>query len=260
MVMVTGGTGFIGSHLVEALCAQGEGVRCLVRRASFRKHPSSPPAGAELAYGDLLSGEGLDEALAGADTVIHLAGVTKALTAADYYAGNSRATEKLATAIARHGVRLVHVSSLAAIGPSRDGVPVEEDAEPHPLTPYGKSKLEAERIVRELVPNAVIARPPVVYGPRDTGVFQVLQSISRGLVCKDSGRREVFQRDLRQGLGGRPARGGPRSLRPGPSLLSGACEDRFLERSGRCGGERNAASPTHPDGSRPGGVRCRLLC
>ena len=54
----------------------------------------------------------------GVDTVIHLAGVTKALHAADYYAGNVRATEKLARALAGRGLRLVHVSSLAAIGPA----------------------------------------------------------------------------------------------------------------------------------------------
>ncbi len=103
------------------------------------------------------------------------------------------ATENLARAVARRrGVRLVHVSSLAAIGPSLDGAPVAEDAEPHPLTHYGKSKLEAERIVKELVPDAVIVRPPVVYGPRDTDVFQFLRSISKGLVVQIAGGERWF--------------------------------------------------------------------
>lgn len=204
MVLVTGGTGFIGSHLVEALCAQGAPVRCLIRRSS-RKYLSQPPAEAELVYGDLLSGAGLDEALEGVDTVIHLAGVTKALAAADYYAGNAKATENLAQGVARRrGIRLVHVSSLAAIGPSLDGVPVNEDAEPHPLTHYGKSKLKAERIVKELVADAVIVRPPVVYGPRDTDVFQFLRSVSKGLVLRIAGGERYFSaiyvKDLVGGL------------------------------------------------------------
>ena len=97
----------------------------------------------ETVYGDLAIGAGIAEALRGADAVIHLAGVTKALRVEDYYTGNVRATEQLAHAMAGQGIRLVHVSSLAAIGPSAAGVPLAEDAEPHPLTHYGKSKLAA---------------------------------------------------------------------------------------------------------------------
>ena len=78
MVLVTGGTGFIGSHLVETLCAQGEAVRCLIRRSS-RKYLSQPPAEAELVYGDLLSGAGLDEALEGVDTLFYKSGKPRIL-------------------------------------------------------------------------------------------------------------------------------------------------------------------------------------
>jgi nucleoside-diphosphate-sugar epimerase len=201
MILVTGGTGFIGSHLLEKLSALGEPVRCLLRRKAV---PRRLPASVEAAYGDLTSGEGVEEAVRGADTVIHLAGVTKALAAGDYYAGNARATEMLARALAGRAVRLVHVSSLAAIGPSRDGAPVDEDAQPRPLTNYGKSKLEAERIVRALAPDAVIVRPPVVYGPRDTDVFQMLRSISKGWVLEIAGGERwfsaIYVKDLVEGL------------------------------------------------------------
>jgi nucleoside-diphosphate-sugar epimerase len=171
------------------------------------------PAGIEAAYGDLTSGEGVEEAVRGADTVIHLAGVTKALAARDYYTGNVRATETLLRALAGRAIRLVHVSTLAAIGPSRDGTPVDEDAQPRPLTHYGKSKLEAERTVRALAPGAVIVRPPVVYGPRDTGVLQVLRSISKGWMLEIAGGERwfsaIYVADLVEGLLVAATRGAP---------------------------------------------------
>jgi len=201
MILVTGGTGFIGSHLLDKLSALGEPARCLLRR---KARPRRLPAGIEAAYGDLTSGEGLEEAVRGADTVIHLAGVTKALAARDYYAGNVRATETLLRALAGRTIRLVHVSTLAAIGPSADGKPVDEDAQPRPLTHYGKSKLEAERVVRALAPDAVIVRPPVVYGPRDTDVFQMLRAISKGWMMEIGGGERwfsaIYAGDLVEGL------------------------------------------------------------
>ena len=201
MILVTGGTGFIGRHLLDKLSALGEPARCLLRRQA---RPRRLPAGIEAAYGDLTRGEGVEEAVRGADTVIHLAGVTKALATRDYYAGNVRATETLLRALAGRAVRLVHVSTLAAIGPSRDGTPVDEDAQPHPLTHYGKSKLEAERTVRALAPDAVIVRPPAVYGPRDIDIFQVLRSISKGWMLEIAGGERWFSAiyvgDLVEGL------------------------------------------------------------
>jgi nucleoside-diphosphate-sugar epimerase len=201
MILVTGGTGFIGSHLVEFLHGSGEPIRCLVRSKSRAR---VLPQGVEIVEGDLLTGAGLPEALRDADSVIHLAGITKALSAADYYDGNARATESLARAAQGRDFRFVHVSSLAAIGPSRGNRAVEEDDEPHPLTHYGRSKLEAERIVRALLPEAVIVRPPVVYGPRDTDVFQLLKSISRGFVLEIAGGERwfsaIYVKDLVQGI------------------------------------------------------------
>ncbi len=201
MILVTGGTGFIGKHLLERLRASGEPVRALVRQKSG---PRKLPAGVEIVPGDLTSGEGLPQALADAGTVIHLAGVTKALSTADYYAGNVRATETLLRAMAGSAARLVHVSSLAAAGPSPDGIPLREDAPERPVTHYGKSKLEAERLVRRHSPDAIIVRPPVVYGPRDTDVFQLLKSISRGLVLEIAGGERrfsaIYVEDLVDGL------------------------------------------------------------
>jgi nucleoside-diphosphate-sugar epimerase len=158
----------------------------------------------DIACADLSRGNGLGEALAGVETVIHLAGAIKALRRNEYYTANVKATESLARASAARGIRFVHVSSLAAMGPSPDGRPIAEDAEPRPITTYGKSKLEAERVVRMLAPDAVIVRPPVVYGPRDTGVFEVLKPISKGWALEIAGGERwfsaIYVRDLVQGL------------------------------------------------------------
>jgi nucleoside-diphosphate-sugar epimerase len=197
MTVVTGGAGFIGSHLIEKLAAAGEAVRALVRRNI------DLPRGVEAVSCDLSTGD-LTAVLRGADTVIHLAGVTKAIHSADYYTGNVRLTENLVRALAGRDVRFIHVSSLAAIGPSPDGKPVTEDAEPWPISHYGMSKLEAERVVRRWTPDAVIVRPPVVYGPRDRDVLQLLKSIAKGVVMEISGGERrfsgIYVKDLCDGL------------------------------------------------------------
>jgi nucleoside-diphosphate-sugar epimerase len=212
VILVTGGTGFIGSHLLDRLADAGEPVRALVRPNSARPttapRKTALPRGVEAVSGDLATGEGLDEAARGADTIIHIAGVLKALTPDDYYRGNTRATENLARVAARarggRGTGFIHVSSLAVCGPSPADGSVDEDSETRPLTHYGKSKLEAERIVRSLLPQAVIVRPPVVYGPRDTGVFPFLKSISRGVELRIAGGERwfsaIYVRDLVDGI------------------------------------------------------------
>jgi len=202
-VLVTGATGFIGSHLVERLVALGASVRCLVRRTS---RLGALPHGVELACGELAAAEGLEAAVRGVALVFHVAGVTKALRAEEFYRGNARATENLLRALGEDCRRLVHVSSLAAVGPSPDRRPLSEDAPPRPITYYGRSKLEAERAVlaSPLAGRAVIVRPPVVYGPRDTDVLEVFRLIARGWMPSvgdaDAAFSVIYVADLVDGL------------------------------------------------------------
>ncbi len=197
-VLVTGATGFIGSQLVERLLPMSGRVRCLVRRTSSLRY--LPASEVELVYGDLAGGAGVREAVSGVDAVFHLAGVTKALSPADYYAGNLRASENLARACV--GVsRFIHVSSLAAAGPGEN---VTEEADARPVSHYGRSKLGSERAVRRFLAEAVIVRPPVVYGPRDTDVYRLLRAAARGINLR-IGREErwfsiIYVKDLVEGL------------------------------------------------------------
>jgi nucleoside-diphosphate-sugar epimerase len=130
--------------------------------------------------------------------------VTTAIDPEGYYRGNVRATANLARASAITGARFVLVSSLAACGPCAGGDAVNEETAPAPVGDYGKSKLEGELEARALIPEAVIVRPPVVYGPRDTGVYGILKAISRGIAPRIGGGERwfsmVYVDDLVDGL------------------------------------------------------------
>lgn len=168
--LVTGASGFVGGALAKHLSSRGYDVTVLVRRTS-KRDALEKIAGLKFAIGDLLSGEGLDEAVAGVDAVMHLAGVTKARTAEEYQRGNADGTRRLCAAMAQlpKPPRMVFCSSLAAAGPTTRGKPKTEADDPAPISIYGRSKLGAEMAVRAFADKlpAIIVRPPVVYGPGD---------------------------------------------------------------------------------------------
>jgi nucleoside-diphosphate-sugar epimerase len=181
-VLVTGGHGFVGSHLVARLLESGARVRCLVRS------PSAAAAFAglevEIAHGDLRTGAGLRAACAGVEGVFHLAALTRALSRREMWATNAAGTARLAGAAARAGLsgRFVFCSSLSAVGPSASGEPLTEDAPARPLGWYGESKAAAERhlLERRWPFEVSVVRPPAVYGPRDRDFLSLFQGVARG--------------------------------------------------------------------------------
>jgi len=180
-VLVTGGTGFIGLHLVEALIRRGERVRCLVRSSS-RTEPMAK-LGVELAAAELDNAAAVRAALSGIDVVYHVAGIIRAFRTADFYRVNEQGAAQIAAACADQAQppRLVLVSSIAAAGPCRLGQIRRESDPPAAISHYGRSKLAAERSAERFAANVplTVVRPSIVFGPRDTGFVQVIQSIKR---------------------------------------------------------------------------------
>jgi nucleoside-diphosphate-sugar epimerase len=180
-VLVTGASGFLGSHIAEQLAEAGHSVVALVRKSSNTKHLSSL-RGLELATGTVEDAASVRAAMKGIDAVIHSAGLVKARDEAEFHHINVDGTRNLLDAareVAPGLRRFVFVSSLAAVGPSLDGKPVAAD-NARPVTHYGRSKLAAERLVRDAkdqLPVTVI-RPPMIYGPRDNESFAFFQSVS----------------------------------------------------------------------------------
>lgn len=201
-VLVTGGTGFTGSHLVEALLAEGLPVRCTVRRTSNLRWIQELPV--DRVTVDVRSPEGLEEALSGVSVVVHAAGVTRAASDAEYFRVNAEGTQSLAEAAEAAGVqRFVLVSSLAARGP--DPGPDNPRSGERPASPYGESKLAAERRLFQVAARSsgsmrpVILRPGGIYGPRDEDSLNLFRLARSGVLPVPSSRgrlQPVFVRDV----------------------------------------------------------------
>jgi nucleoside-diphosphate-sugar epimerase len=182
--LVTGATGFIGSHLANALVKKGFAVTCLVRNTSNLSYLED--LNVRLVKGDCSQKESLYEAVEGVDYVFHLAGLTKACSEAAFVEANVSGTGNMLRAVLEKNSglkRFVYISSLAAAGPSKDGVPLKEDCSAVPVSLYGKSKLAGEQLVMEHM-NAVpivVVRPPAVYGPRDKDMLVFFKMVKAGV-------------------------------------------------------------------------------
>jgi dihydroflavonol-4-reductase len=190
-VLVTGGTGFIGSHLVEALLARGDEVRCLVRDGR-RLGWLAGLSRVEVRLGDLSDPIRLQAEVTGCDLVFHLAGLTKARSSQEFIQANAEGPGNLTQACLAASPppgRLIHLSSLGVLGPKPSPVAATEADTPRPVSVYGRSKLEGERRVLEARQVLWVAaiRPPVVYGPRDRGMWTFARWVARGVLPMPGG-------------------------------------------------------------------------
>lgn len=160
---LTGITGFVGGHLLEAALAAGHSVRALVRR------PQPPRAGVEWVEGALDAPAALARLCEGAEAVIHVAGAINAPTRAAFFAANADGTAALLVAAQAAGVpRFVQVSSLAAREPG--------------LSDYGASKAAADAHASAAPLSTAIVRPPAVYGPGDRETLALFKLARGGIV------------------------------------------------------------------------------
>jgi len=185
-VLITGATGFVGSHVADAMLHRGHAVRYVARATSNHQWMKNKPA--ECVDGSLYDVDSLRAAVTNVDIVIHVAGLTAARNEAEFLKGNRDATVNLLDAIKRFnpGIkRYVHVSSLAVSGPSADEEhPITEEMPMRPITAYGRTKMAAEEVVNShmnVIPSTII-RPPAVYGQRDTAILTFFQTVQRGLM------------------------------------------------------------------------------
>ncbi len=180
-VLVTGGTGFVGRHLIDALLGRGDTVTALVRNAAKGKDLAG--RGVRLVSGDLSDTDALRNAARGQEVIYHAAGLVAARDEAEFLAVNRDGTARLAAAAAvTSHARIVLVSSRAAAGPASRGSRLLGEEPARPVTAYGRSKLAGEAAVRAGKLPWTIVRPPTVYGPGDREMLRVFRASRLGLM------------------------------------------------------------------------------
>jgi len=183
--VVTGATGLVGSHLVDLLLEKGHIIKCITRKTSNLRWLKDKPV--EIFDSGLYDKEKLKKILEGADYLYHVAGVVKSKTPEGYFKGNVDTARNLLDVLLQVNPnikRVLMVSSQTACGPSLSGVHCTEKTLPHPITNYGRSKYEAERLAGTYMDKLpiTIVRPPAVYGERDTEIYLFFKTYLSGLM------------------------------------------------------------------------------
>lgn len=182
-VLVTGASGFIGHHLVRALKARGSRVIALVRKTSNVDELLHLEA--ELAYGDVTDYDSLVDPISGCAVVYHAAALTTALSLQELLHVNETGSRNVARACAQvdEPPVLVALSSLSAVGPSPDNTLLTEDADPEPISNYGRSKLAGEQAIASYASDlpVTIIRAGIVFGEFDVNVYKMFWWAEKGI-------------------------------------------------------------------------------
>jgi len=187
IAVVTGSNGVVGSHLVDLLIKEGFLVRCIVRESSNLRWLDGKDI--QIIKCGLFDKAGLVTALRDADYIYHVAGVVKSKTKEGYYTGNVETTRSLLNVTLEQNKnlkRFLVLSSQTVTGPSLNSIPVNEETECAPLTTYGRSKYDEEKLAlsyKDKIP-ITICRAPAVYGERDTEIFIYFQNFAKGITTK----------------------------------------------------------------------------
>jgi nucleoside-diphosphate-sugar epimerase len=207
-VLLTGASGFVGSHVLDRLLERQIRVAVLLRPSSRRDLIADRLASVDVCLGGIEEDSALDAALDGVTHIIHCAGATKALDREGFFAVNEAGTRRVVEAMNRRGgqiQRLVHISSLAAAGPATADRPRAETDAPAPVSDYGRSKLAGEQVVRERCGGDwTIIRPPAVYGPRDGEFLRLFKAVRSHVRPRFGGGRQqltlVYVEDLAEAI------------------------------------------------------------
>lgn len=182
-ILITGASGFIGKNLIQFLYQKNYSLKILYRKDNLKK--KIEPYG-ETFKGDLEDFNSLKGLLKDVEMVVHCAGSVKGNSFRDFYKGNVKTTESLINLIKEEGnevKKFIYLSSLAAFGPAKCNELPTEKEEPHPVSLYGKSKLQAEKVIEEnLNIPYVILRLSGVYGPEDKEIFTFFKDAQRGTI------------------------------------------------------------------------------
>lgn len=183
-VAVTGGSGFLGSHLLPLLNKDGYKLSCLCRPHSASK---TFPGDVRIVKGDCLDAASLKSFLEGQDVLVHMASALFAPSWQSYLEANTKSTQNILAALdglpaSARPAKVIYISSLAAAGPCSISPGLDEKAVPQPVSAYGWSKFFSEQLFRtSLGDKLLILRPPIIYGSGDRGLLPMFKSAARGL-------------------------------------------------------------------------------
>ena len=204
-VLLTGGSGFVGMHVARALQAEGHELRLLLRPTSDTSFVDD--LSFERAVGDLRQPQTLRAACQGVDAVVHAAALLRTVRQREFMQSNREGTKHLAEAASNAGVeRFLYISSIAAQGPAPSRAPEPPETVLHPVSAYGRSKAagEEELLAYQGRYPITILRPPMIYGPADTGLQAFFWLARRGVSARlgDGGNLvdAIFGPDLAEAI------------------------------------------------------------